>query len=446
MAIDVVTTTTPDAAIGSSSNISSNTIKPKRRRRKRPLERNEINSLICVASLTALYLFFLFQTSRVLDSLQEDRNASGNFRFHGFLYDTRQNVPTNNKKSNNNTKNTNYVRTIVQRSEDKDEIRPTKYLIFVGQFPGQGTGNIISGLLAAHLLGEEFHRVVCVQDYPAFTDFFDSVHPITKLKCPSIVPAKFPPADSQHHITLINFYSAPDECDLQDRLNSDVPILFMTGNTYPRWPKVPDNFFFRYYQAQPKLLAALPYNPQSPPTTVVHLREPDSVVGDARKGLDDVSLTALGQLLPKGSDTYLVTNNVAYYPRFEECCQWSHPHWDTVRHSAMGKEWGPHAGQIMQINRNLTPDQIKEQQNLQMWSDWYTLLTAKAIYHTHSDFSISAIHWTNKVEAHNLQGMQSDGRTLKMVRESWWVDGETEPLSQRTRTARGTAQLRLCRE
>ena len=117
VAIDVVPTTTTDAAIGSSSSISSS--KPKRRRRKRPLERNEINSLICVASLTALYLFFLFQTSRVLDSLQEGRNAGGNFRFHGFLYDTRQNIPTNNKKINNN--NTNYVRTIVQRS-NKDQL------------------------------------------------------------------------------------------------------------------------------------------------------------------------------------------------------------------------------------------------------------------------------------------------------------------------------------
>ena len=177
---------------------------------------------------------------------------------------------------------------------------------------------------------------------------------------------------------------------------------------------------------------------------MVHLREPDNVVGDARKGLDDVSLTALGELLPKGPNTYLVTNNVAYYTRFEECCQWSHPHWETVKHSAMSKEWGPNAGRIMQ---KLNPNEVNVQQNRQMWADWYTMLTAQTIYHTHSDFSISAIHWTNKMDSHNLQGVQkeSDGRrTLKTVRESWWIDGETTPLAQRTRTAQGTARLRLC--
>jgi len=394
----------------------------RRRRRKQPADGGGFNSVLCVASLVVLYLLFLFQTASVLDTVEE--NNSGNFRFHGFLYDDRKN---DNKVRRRSAK------------EDADllPLDSERYLLFVGNLPGQGTGNIISGLLSAHLLGEEFNRIVCVKDYPTFTQLFDMAHPVTIEKCPAIMSAKYPPADSSDHITLINYVAPPDECELQNKLKSDTLILFLTGNTYPRWPTVPDNFFFKYYKAKPQLLEALPYNPQSPPTTVVHLREPDSKSGDPRKGLDDESLRVLGDLLPKGSSTYLVTNNIVYYKRFEQCCQWSHPVWDTVVHSANMHEWGPNPG-------GKKDAAAKAKQNEQMWADWYTILTAKTVYHTHSDFSISAIHWTNKVDSHNLQGLNKDG-SLYSVRESWWVDGETEPLSQRTRTASGTAQLRLCK-
>mmetsp|Transcript_60348 Transcript_60348/g.148079 ORF Transcript_60348/g.148079 Transcript_60348/m.148079 type:complete len:202 (-) Transcript_60348:195-800(-) len=40
---------------------------------------------------------------------------------------------------------------------------------------------------------------------------------------------------------------------------------------------------------------------------------------------------------------------------------------------------------------------MKYQQGMQMWSDWYTLLNSKLIYHTHSDFSISAARWNQNI-------------------------------------------------
>jgi len=59
-----------------------------------------------------------------------------------------------------------------------------------------------------------------------------------------------------------------------------------------------------------------------------------------------------------------------------------------------------------------------------MWADWYTILTAKMVYHTHSDFSISAIHWQN-IESKTIDGYDRFGHYLKLVDESWRQDGET---------------------
>jgi hypothetical protein len=69
------------------------------------------------------------------------------------------------------------------------------------------------------------------------------------------------------------------------------------------------------------------------------------------------------------------------------------------------------------------------------------MLTAEKVYHTHSDFSISAIHWMN-LDSLSLQGMENGH--LKVVNESWRVDGETIPLVDRTTDGLGTSRLRLC--
>ena len=65
-------------------------------------------------------------------------------------------------------------------------------------------------------------------------------------------------------IALITYFSPPDECKLQQQLASDTPVIRMIANTYPRWPIIPDNFFFRYYQANKRLLLSLPYRSTDP--------------------------------------------------------------------------------------------------------------------------------------------------------------------------------------
>lgn len=198
-----------------------------------------------------------------------------------------------------------------------------------------------------------------------------------------------------------------------------------------RWPLVPDNLFFIYYRPKKDFLDILPYDPESPPTTVVHLREPDGS-SDYRKGLDPESLKALGEALP--SDTYLVTNRVEWYDYFESNFHWQHPGWNSVEHSAFGQSWGWRNNPKRSPNKTIS-------QTLQMWADWYVMLTAEKVYHTHSDFSVSAIHWMN-LDSLSLQGMENGH--LKMVNESWRVDGETAPLVERTMDGKGTSELRRC--
>jgi hypothetical protein len=147
-------------------------------------------------------------------------------------------------------------------------------------------------------------------------------------------------------------------------------------------------------------------------------------------GLDDASLKALGEALP--SDTYLVTNRVEWYDYFESNFHWRHPDWGEVGHSAnSGMVWGKRQHDS---GKNVS-------QTFQMWADWYVMLTADIVYHTHSDFSVSAIHWMN-LDSLSLQGVEN-GR-LKLVNESWRVDGETAPLVDRTLDGKGTSNLRMC--
>ena len=200
------------------------------------------------------------------------------------------------------------------------------------------------------------------------------------------------------------------------------------------------------------MLDALPYTIQ--PTTVVHLRQPDDY-SDFRDGLDTDSLNALGKLLPPNESTFLVTNNVDFYERFTKCCQWSHPQWNVVQHSALDYSWGAGSqnnnfetsSNDTDQKRDRALQQQKEKQNVQMWVDWYTLLMADDVYHTHSDFSISTIHWMNKKDhSFSIRGYNVDTQQLETQMESWWVDGETIPIVQRTIQGQPgtTNELRAC--
>ncbi len=203
----------------------------------------------------------------------------------------------------------------------------SQFLIYKGFMKGQGTGNHMNGLLATHLLALEFNRTVCVSpDYKEFHLAFRSRQPALQEACDPII--KEYNDNVNLRIMLNNFGKPPNECRLQQQLaDRKQPVWVILANTYPRWPEVPPNFFFQYYEPTPALLAWLPY-PQSP-HTVVHLRTPDKHGADDRAGLDNATFAMLYQTLP--SDTFLVTNNVAWYDHFPT---WQHPAWTIVQHTA----------------------------------------------------------------------------------------------------------------
>jgi hypothetical protein len=308
-----------------------------------------------------------------------------------------------------------------------------RFIIFQPIMEGQGTGNIMSGLLAAHLLGLEFNRTVCVSD--SYTDFymaFEIANPVVAATCRQLLECEKPVFQMQHHIRLINYLAAPNECSLQEKVASDTRVLWIMANTYPCWPQddtIPDNFFFANYQARKRLVDMLPYRHENPPRTVVHLRFQDGS-RDFRKGLDNATLHNLGQSLPK-QGTYLVSNHVAFFELFEREYGWQHPVWDAVTHSALAISWGNRKNEsVRRIVRRGTAEQ--EKQTMQLWADWYTLLLARYIVHTASDFSSSAAHWM-KIDSMIIEG--SDGpendmihHNVRLASESWRRDNATAAL------------------
>jgi hypothetical protein len=337
------------------------------------------------------------------------------------------------------------------------------FIIFQPITEGQGTGNIMSGLLAVHLLGREFNRTVCVSDsYTHFHWAFRIANPTVAAACRQLLECEKPVFDMSHHIRLINYLAAPNECALKTRLESstlpDHRILWIMANTYPCWPSsqdaIPENFFFDRYQARPRLLDMLPYrHVNNPPHTVVHLRFQDGS-RDVRKGLDNTTLHNLGQSLPR--DTYLVSNHVAFFDFFERNYGWEHPDWDAVTHSALAISWGNRQNESVPPSRMMVRtrnEAEQERQTMQLWADWYTLLRAKYIVHTSSDFSSSAAHWMN-IDSMIIEGSSSPedptttndhaatAAAVRLVPESWRRDdNDCVPLVERTKQ-----QLQRCNE
>ena len=70
---------------------------------------------------------------------------------------------------------------------------------------------------------------------------------------------------------------------------------------------------------------------------------------------------------------------------------------------------------------------------------------AKKVYHTHSDFSVSAIHWMD-LDSKSILGYDPRTQSLGLIDESWRVswkeEGITPPLRDRTINGTGIAQLR----
>lgn len=116
-------------------------------------------------------------------------------------------------------------------------------------------------------------------------------------------------------------------------------------------------------------------------------------------------------------------------------------------HSGKGQSWGGRGLDPFGI-QNLRQDVVtflagQSVQTMQMLADWYTILTAKEVYHTHSDFSISAVHFQN-LPSKSIQGYNATAGKLELIDESWLVDGETERLVDRRVDGEGTSRLREC--
>lgn len=290
----------------------------------------------------------------------------------------------------------------------------------------------MAGLLAAHLLGEEFSRVVCVEkNYVDFHAAFVLKDPTIRALCETLLDNE-PNVKTEDFLQAISFIYTPNECDWQERLSRDTKVIKFEGNTYPRWPKVPHGFFLKFYQPRRALLDILPYTKQ--PESVVHLRDPDGV-WDSRQGLDKASFMALGRMLP--SDTYLVTNRVDWYNLFHEKFNWTHPKWSIVRHSISGLTWKAH-----EDIRDHSAEQ-HQQGPMQMWADWYTLLMAKHVFHTHSEFSNSAVHWMNIEDSHVLNGINKTTLELTFLPEAWIRDGLSPALVDRTSDPTSPLEMQL---
>jgi hypothetical protein len=361
-------------------------------------------ALSCVAILP--YLLFFWNTNRTTTTLDSHRFPVDRHLFRA--------AKPSNSSILQHQKQTNVV---VSSSSSVSTSNSTRYLIFrPPSEAAQGIGNLMNGLLATHALGNEFHRVVCVS--PEWQDFFVGFF-VLNPNCAAAAAAAH--RTTRNSLWLINFGKLPvNECQLRQRLTGNEAVLYLVANTYPQWPTstiddttesseshsknvlvLPD--LQTYYRPRPELLEILPWT-KVPPSTVVHLRQPDDPNLDPRDGLDRDTLQALGQTLPSSSSTFLVTNQVSFYDYFETTFGWSHPPWNGVHHSAKDEvKWGRQDGTLLSLVS-------KQQQLLELWSDWWTLYRADRVYHTHSDFSLSAVHWSGKKESYIIRGVDGEGK------------------------------------
>lgn len=326
------------------------------------------------------------------------------------------------------------VSTLAQNANDNN-----RYLIFdAPNLPTQGAGNLMHGLLAAQLLGMEYHRFVCVQ-YPDFVQHFTYVDPLLEQECSRVLQQE----DREQHnspsskrvIRVVNYDKTYDECRVHSLLRSSAPVIRFVGNSYPGpWPSSlpPEMQFQRHYQPR-KLLRDL--LPASSFQNIVHLRFPDGP-SDIRQGLDTNSLARLQHHLlvnnNQSNSTYLITNQATLYETFSS---WSHPDWRVVHHSALPLSWSNNTVKITAVTKqheDMTTQRATQAQ--QLWADWYSIvvMTNSTIYHTRSDFSSSAVHWSQNEHSYILRGLDAAGE-LVIDHEVWWA-GEDMLLSQRRMT------------
>lgn len=308
---------------------------------------------------------------------------------------------------------------------------------------GQGVGNLMNGLLAAHWLGREFHCIVCVS--PEWKDFHMAWESLTP-ECTNTILHKLPPRTLGTTVWILNYAPHPvNECQVKAQLQAVVDeddiCVYLVANDYPRWPSrssiqqgVDWNDLYRPTLAMQQMWTRA-VRPWDPTTPVVHLRAPDDDDKDHRTGLDLATRRALGERLSShhhnstSTPPFLVTNQVDYYTWFHEHYGWDHPSWTGVRHSALSNvRWTSSSS----TTNNRTKD------ILQLWTDWWTLYRAKVIYHTNSDFSRSAARWSQCQDSYTIGGIDERSGTLLLTKDRWG-DENVAPLSERR-----TDALRNC--
>ena len=329
----------------------------------------------------------------------------------------------------------------------------------------QGEGNVVHGLLAAHWLADEFNRTLCIS--PSYGSFLSAFRPkqnpvgVSVCRDADTAITTKPPRRQDYldnRVAFVSFLSRPstgtDDCQVWKKLASNRTVLWFTGNTYPRyWPDdahFPSHLLFdNLYEPTEALRQLLPWHPndstngnntipydddndngatntrtrldREPPRVVVHWRHGDNDK-DIRRGLDKRTRQVLREQLPP--DAYLCTNWVEWYHEWNKD---RHAPWDTVTHSALRTvQWGhDDNSSTTTTNRLAVSTSPRAGQNLQLWSDWYTILRADQVYHTHSDFSASAVHWSNKTDSYIVRGLQvhtndsQGGPRLDLRPERW---------------------------
>ena len=263
----------------------------------------------------------------------------------------------------------------------KNNIRKekAKYVLYTGGERGQGLGNIMNGLIVAHMLGRMYERTVCVI-WPSFNRYFQEKDPY----CDSV---RVLPTHNMPKALSWNFGNTMDPQKNREIFKSDNKYILFDGNEWiePNWPKIPKNVWSSsYIIKEPTLI------PHKFPC-VAHLRNPDPS-GDNRKRMTADIVTKLTKLFPK---CHLITNNVNLFNVVKKL-GWSHPSWNEVTHSASGPN---------------------EHQDFIMWSDWLTILNADFVIHTPSGFSESALRLSPNAESRRFE-VGSNGEFVFSL-ETW---------------------------
>uniref|UniRef100_A0A0G4HVX5 Uncharacterized protein n=1 Tax=Chromera velia CCMP2878 TaxID=1169474 RepID=A0A0G4HVX5_9ALVE len=226
-----------------------------------------------------------------------------------------------------------------------------RFIVFFGPSRGQGIGNMMFGLLRAHILARRFGRRVCVEweDFEVAWDYDDE-------GC-----ADLKPKISLH---VWNFGRRNSDEEVEMLLKSPLKSVYMTGN------ELQDNvrltgltWFFDFYSPKPALEALFP---EVWPPFVAHIRRGDG--GRDIRGVFEYPYDPFPALRRCLKGYVVLSDTTTVYKGLG----------DSV---LSPKKAIPHT-----IDSKLT-----DAQKVQTWFEWTLIAKAKKVLRTHSGFSESAI-------------------------------------------------------